>query len=113
MIDVDPQPDLITATVFGEFTLSDYEEFEAAALDALDAKQRPNLLFDLTQMSGYTVDVVWEEVRFGRRHERDFAKMAVVTRDQWAIWSAWLTQLFVDTDVEVFEDKAAALEWLA
>jgi hypothetical protein len=113
MITVNPEAGLITVTAFAEFTLADYQEFEAAAMSALDAHQKPNLLFDLREMAGYTLDVAWEEIRFSRKHARDFPKVAVVTTDQWIIWSAWLSQLFVESDVQVFEDIGSALAWLS
>jgi hypothetical protein len=28
-------------------------------------------------------------------------------------WTAWLSQVFVDADVTVFDDEAAARDWLA
>src|SRR5580765_331559 len=109
MITVNPEPHLITVTTFGEFTLADYQEFEGAAIPALEAHRKPNLLFDLREMTGYTLDVVWEEIRFSRKHAQDFPKVAVVTTDQWMIWSAWLSQLFVESDIQVFEDPGNAL----
>ncbi len=112
MITVDPQPHRITASVFGEFTLADYQEFERAALQALSAEHTLDLLFDLSAMTGYTVDVAWEDIKFSRRHARDFEHIAVVTTDQWTIWSAWLAQLFVDADMEVFESAEEARVWL-
>lgn len=112
MITVNPEPELITVTVFADFTVADYREFEAAALAALERHRKPNLLFDLREMTGYTVDLAWEEVRFSREHAHDFPKVAVVTTDQWMIWSAWLSQLFVNADLEVFDDMANALAWL-
>ncbi|MGH3848477.1 MAG: STAS/SEC14 domain-containing protein [Pseudonocardiaceae bacterium] len=113
MITINPEAQRITVTVFAEFTLADYREFEAAALSALQTQRKPNLLFDLSEMTGYTLDLAWEEVRFTRRHVHDFPKIAVVTTDQWLIWSAWLSQLFVEADLQVFDDADAALAWLA
>ena len=112
MITVDSQPHRITASVFGEFTIADYQEFERAALRALDTERTLDLLFDLTAMTGYTVDVAWEDIKFSRRHARDFERIAVVTTNQWTIWSAWLAQLFVDADMEVFESIEEARVWL-
>jgi hypothetical protein len=112
MITVNSEPHLITLTVFGDFTLADYQEFEASALKALDTDHKINLFFDLRDMTGYTLDLAWEEVRFSRQHLRDFVKIAVVTTDQWTIWSVWLSQLFVEADIQVFEEPIGALAWL-
>jgi hypothetical protein len=37
----------------------------------------------------------------------------VITDSQWVAWSAWLEQLFVNADLTVFDDEAAARNWLA
>lgn len=112
MITIIPESHLITATAFGEFTLADFQEFEEAALKALAEHQKPNLLFDLREIIGYTIDVAWEEIRFSRKHSADFPKVAVVTKDQWMIWSAWISQLFVESDIEVFENIEHAQAWV-
>ena len=63
-------------------------------------------------MAGLTLDVMWEEIKFSRQHANDFRRVAVVTDSQWVTWSAWLSQTFVEADVEVFDTAAAASEWL-
>ena len=37
---------------------------------------------------------------------------AVVTDSQWVTWSAWLSQTFVNADVEVFPTAEEAEAWL-
>jgi hypothetical protein len=60
-----------------------------------------------------TIDVAWEEVHFSRAHTHDFHRIAVLTNSQWVKWSAWLSQIFIAADVRVFEEEAAARDWLA
>lgn len=105
-------PNLVIAAVLGEFTLADFQELEKAADFALQLKGRTNLLIDLSDMLGFTVDVAWEEIKFARQHQRDFGKIAVVTDDQWVQWSAWLTRLFTEAEVQVFDDYVTALAWV-
>src|SRR5580765_7318559 len=112
MITVESEPHRIVAGIFGEFTIADYQEFERAALQALSAENKLDLLFDLSAMTGYTVDVAWDDIKFSRRHARDFDRVAVITTDQWTIWSAWLAQRFVEADLEVFESADEARAWL-
>ena len=71
-----------------------------------------DLYFDLSQMAGLTLDVAWEEVKFSRAHANDFKRVAVVTDSQWVTWSAWISQTFVNADVEVFDDADEAKGWL-
>lgn len=113
MITKEHSDGLVAIAVFGEFTLPDYKEFEELVNYKIKFEGPVNLLIDLREMSGFTIDVAWEEVRYSREHKHDFGKIAVVTEDQWATWSAWVSQLFVEADVQVFTDELDARAWLA
>jgi len=113
MITTDQQGNLVSVTVFGEFTLADFKEFEDAALSNIRSGGPLSLFFDLRQMADFTVDVAWEEIKFSRQHPHDFKRIAVLTESQWIAWSAWLSQAFVDADLRVFNAEAEARDWLA
>ncbi len=110
MITIEQKGNTVVATVFGEFALADFQEFETLVSGA---KASFNLLFDLRNMADFTVDVAWEEIKFARAHGHDFGKIAVLTGSQWVVWSAWLTRAIGDAELEVFEDQAEAETWLA
>lgn len=110
MITIEQQGSTVVATVLGEFTLADFNEFETLVSGA---KAPLNLLFDLRNMADFTVDVAWEEIKFARAHGHDFGKIAVLTGSQWVAWSAWLTRAIGDADLEVFKDQVEAENWLA
>ena len=99
--------------VLGEFTLSDFKEFEELVLYEIKFSGTVDLLVDLREMADFTLDVAWEEIRFSQQHSGDFRRIAVITNSQWVAWSAWLSQLFVNADLTVFEDEAEARAWLA
>lgn len=102
----------INVTVFGEFTLADYKEFEEQVNYKVQFSGPVDVLLDLRKMVGFTLDVAWEEIRFSRQHANDFRRIAVLTEDQWISWSAWVSQLFVSAAVRVFEDEDEASAWL-
>ena len=111
MINLSTENNIVILSVMGEFAVSDFKQFEEHI--AYAAKLGPvNLLIDLRDMIGYSVDVVWEEIKFAHQHQYDFDKVAVVTSSQWMAWSAWLQRIFVDADIEVFEDFAEAQVWV-
>ncbi len=113
MITIKQNPNLLNAAVLGEFTLADFRQFEEQALQKLHSDAPVNLLFDLRDMISYTVDVAWEELKFfSREHPHDFARIAVVTTDQWRTWQAWLSRIFVDADIRVFADYDEASAWI-
>ena len=113
MITTDHSANQVAVTVFGEFTLSDYKEFEEVVNYKVRFEGPVNLLFDLRQMAGFTLDVAWEEIQFSRKHASDFRRIAVLTEDQWLTWSAWVSQMFVKAEVQVFTEEADARDWLA
>ncbi|MCE1171297.1 MAG: STAS/SEC14 domain-containing protein, partial [Azovibrio sp.] len=112
MIVTDHQPRRVNVSVYGEFTLADYKEFEELVNYKIQFEGPVDLYFDLREMGDVTLDVAWEELRFSRQHPPDFRRVAVVTDSQWVTWSAWLSQAFVEADVEVFDAPEAAQAWL-
>jgi hypothetical protein len=112
MISIQLEDKLIVVGVFGELTLADYQRFEREVVAQLGSYGRVNLLIDLRDMLGYTVDVVWEDIKFTREHNHDVGRIALLSTAQWAAWSAWLSQLFVDAEIRVFDDEALARAWL-
>lgn len=112
MIVIDHKPRRVSVSVFGEFTLADYKEFEEVVNFKVKFEGPVDLLFDLGQMADLTIDVAWEDIKFSRAHPDDFTRVAVVTESQWVTWSAWLSQTFVNADVEVFASVEEAQAWL-
>jgi hypothetical protein len=112
MIVTDHKDKLVTVTVYGEFALADYKEFEELVNYKVKFEGPVNLLFDLRQMADFTLDMAWEEIKFSRAHSHDFGKIAVLTDSQWVTWSAWLSQIFVDADLQVFAQEQEARDWL-
>jgi hypothetical protein len=112
MIGINIKDSVVNVMVLGEFTLADYKEFENTILYGIKFQGQINLLLDLRDMLGFTMDVAWEEIKFNRDHQYDFQKVAIVTSDQWLAWTAWLHRLFLDADIEVFDDYNQALEWV-
>lgn len=112
MITTDQQGSLVSVTVFGEFTLADFKEFETVVGNYVRSAGQVSLFVDLRQMANFTLDVAWEEIKFSHQHLHDFSRIAVLTENQWIAWSAWLSQAFVDADLRVFGDEAEARAWL-
>ena len=112
MIVVNEKADLLEMHVYGELTLADYREFEAAVGRELKKAPKIKLLIDLANMAGYTLDVAWEEIKFTRAHAHDFRRIAVVSATQWASWLSWVSAAFSDAETRVFDSSDEALAWL-
>ena len=112
MITIDYRDSQVSVAVLGEFTLADFKEFEELVLYKIKFEGPVTLLFDLSEMADFTVDMAWEEIKFSRSHGGDFARIAVVTDSEWIAWSAWLSQVFVASELRVFHDVDDARAWL-
>ncbi len=113
MITVEHQDDLIVVGVFGELVIADYRQFEQEVLQQLATLGRVKLLIDLRAMLGYTLDVALEDVRFTRDHAAAVGRIAILSDREWAKWTVLLSQLFVRSELRLFDTEAAARDWLA
>jgi hypothetical protein len=112
MIAVNVKDNIVSMSVLGRFTLDDYKEFEEAVLYGIKFQGVVNLLIDLRDMLSFSLDVAWEEIKFSREHANDFDRVAILTSNEWVAWSAWINRLFVDADIELFDDLQQAEAWL-
>ena len=113
MIAIEEVKDLLKVSVYGELALADFRRLERAVLGELRNRPQVKLLLDLRAMTGYTLDVAWEELKFTRAHPHDFRRIAVVTAQEWAPWLSWVAAAFSDAEVMLFEDPAPAEAWIA
>jgi len=104
MIAIDHKGPLVSVAVLGEFTLADYAEFEELVNYKVSFEGPVDLYFDLREMASFTIDVVWEDIKFSRAHANDFRRVAIVTDSQWITWAAWLGKVFVNAELRVFDD---------
>lgn len=112
MIDILSDNQTVRATVGGELSLADYRQLEEALRHGFRFGGKINLIIDLRDMLGYSIDVAWEDLRFARAYNEDFGRIAIVTRSQWITWSALFFALFSHNDIRIFEDNASAESWL-
>ena len=112
MISIQHEGQLTVATVMGEFKIADYRQFEREVGAQLKRAGKINLLIDLRGMLDYTLDVALEDIKFAREHAHDMGRIAVISEQEMVAWVALLSDLFLDTEIQVFDDEAMAREWL-
>jgi hypothetical protein len=112
MITIEHDESLIVVSIFGEFRIDDYKQFESEVAQQLKLQGKMNLLIDLRGMLGYTVDVALEEIKFTREHAHDVGRVAMVSEQDWVAWVALATRIFMDAELRVFDNEADARLWL-
>lgn len=113
MIAIEARNDTLEIGIYGELTLADYRQFEEAVAGRGKHKApKRGLLLDVRAMTGFTLDVAWEEIKFTRAHAHDFRRIAIITSGQWAPWVSWVSGAFSDAEVMLFEEPEPAEAWL-
>lgn len=112
MVSIEHEGNLSVIGIFGEFELADFKRVEDEVTAQLAAHRSINLLVDLRDMLGVTLDTALEDLRFTRAHAHDVGRIAILSERDTITWSAMLSQLFMKAQLRVFDDEGTAREWL-
>ncbi len=112
MISIREQDYGLNVALYNEFTLEDFREFENAALDAVVRVHRPDLLLDLSMLKDFTIDMAYEQLKFLRKHDGDFGRIAIVVDDVWIRLGTHISSLLTQQHPKYFDDVASAQKWL-
>jgi len=113
MITIEREDGLIVVGVFGELELADVQRLEREVPGDAGQGRRIDLMIDLRDMLGATIDARLEDIKFSRHHSRDIRHVAILSEALWPPLSAWLEQFFLEAQVRVFDDEDDARNWLA
>lgn len=98
--------------VKGKLEADDYKVFRPR-LEKLITKERPlSLLIKLENFEGWTAKAAWEDMKIGFKHHDDFLRIAIVGETLWEKLMSGFGDLFMQTEVQYFEDESKALSWL-
>jgi hypothetical protein len=113
MITIQHEGSLTVVGIFGTFEVVDFKRFETEIEQQLRTLGKIDLLVDLTEMMGYTLDTAIEDIRFSREHAKDVGRIALLSEKELVVWTALLSRIFVSAEIRVFDDEAMAREWLS
>jgi len=101
----------------GRLTDTDYQQVMIPRLRELIAKQgkaRMMLVMD-PGFRGWEAKAAWDDARFGLKHRKDFAKLAMVGPPKWVRWAMDVGAQFISGEVKTFPAKQEkeAWEWVS
>ena len=112
MITVQREGQLTIIGVFGTFEIEDFKRIEKEVGQQLLATAKIDLMVDLRGMLNYTLDVALEDIKFTREHARDVGRVAILSEKDSVVWTALLSRLFVQAEIQVFDSEDGAREWI-
>ncbi len=112
MVTIQHEGSLTVAGIFARLEIADFQRLETEIESQLGRLGKVDLLLDLREMLGYTLDVALEDLRFSREHARAVGRVAILSEDTSIVWTALLSDLFVRAHIRVFDDETQARKWL-
>ncbi|MGR5091960.1 STAS/SEC14 domain-containing protein [Vibrio maritimus] len=77
-----------------------------------DPNHKLNLMLDTTEFDGWEYDAFIEDVKLSIKHRNDVRKIALFGNQIWLEVAATLASFATRAEVEYFDNKAKAIEWL-
>ncbi len=104
----------ISIKAIGKLTHQDYQLMVPLLEAAIEGTVQPELyaLVDVTELQGWDAEALWDDLKLGVTHGRDFKKIAVVGRSGWQQWMTKVADWFTPIDIEYFYQRQAAVDWL-
>ena len=106
------EPHIFAIEVSGKLVADDYQLFRPRLEQLLKKRAPLSLLIILNDFKGWTAKAAWEDLKISFKHDEDFLRIAIVGNNSWHKIMTELGDLFMDTEVEYFDDKDKALSWL-
>ncbi|ABV38319.1 conserved hypothetical protein [Shewanella sediminis HAW-EB3] len=98
----------------GSLTHEDYEQMVPLLESALIGIREPDIhaLADLRGLKGMSLHAVWDDLKLGFSHGKEFKKMAILGKGGLQEWMSKMADWFTPGEIRFFEGKEEALNWL-
>jgi len=104
--------------VMGKLTDADYQKFLPELSRLIEENGPISLLVELEDFHGWEAKAAWDDFEFGRQHDEDFVRIALVTENNLQKWLAKIsgafTSAFFEAKIRTFsrDDFNDAWDWL-
>lgn len=100
---------VLEVRVSGNRVKADYEHFVPEFDRLVGTHGSLNVLFEMSDLHGWTAGAMWEDTKFALHHFRDIERLAVVGEKKWQVGMATFRKPFTKATVRYF-DRAAGEE---
>ncbi len=100
--------------VIGKLTHEDYKILIPKIDTALKDVENPTIkaFIDCTELTGWDLEVVWDDLKLGIKHNNKFEKIAILGDQNWLNIGSEIASWFIHADLKYFADDNEALYWL-
>ncbi len=102
---------LFAFRITGKLTHDDYQRFLPTLEELIEEYGKISLLIELENFHGWELEAALDDYRFGKEHEQDFERIAIVGDKDWMRWLVKLAQPFIEGEVRFFEHDQIQEAW--
>lgn len=98
----------------GKLTDADYQQYVPVLENLIREKRPVSLYVELENFHGWEARALWDDLRFGLQHDRDFDRIAIVGDKPWEHAGIAMANFFMRSNMRFFskEETKSAREWL-
>ncbi len=98
----------------GKLTHNDYEVMIPIIEDMIKNTTHPKIkiLVNALKLDGWELKAMWDDMKFGLKHNKEFEKIAYVGSKTWEEYGIKLSNWFTSGELKYFEDELIAKRWL-
>lgn len=106
--------DLVAIHISGHVDKSDYDIMLPVLEEKIKQHRKISVYAELQDIEAFTLEALWEDMKFDIRHASDFKKAAIVGEHKWLDLLTTLASPFTSAQVKFFTfmDKEQAMEWV-
>lgn len=106
--------DLVAIRVSGHVDKDDYAVMLPVLEEKIKQHNKISVYAELQDVEAYTLEALWEDVKFDIRHASDFKKAAIVGDEKWLDLLTTMASPFTSAQVKYFDfrERDKAMEWV-
>lgn len=106
--------DLVAIRISGHVDKSDYAVMLPVLEEKIKQHSKIKVYAELQDVETYSLEALWEDVKFDIRHAADFKKAAIVGDQKWLDMLTIVASPFTSAQVKYFDfkEREQAMEWV-
>jgi hypothetical protein len=107
-------PKIVGFKLSGKLHDEDYKTFVPVVETAIAAEGKVRLFAQFEDFHGWDLHALWDDFKFGAKHNRDIERVAMVGDRKWEEWMSKLCKPFTSAKVRYFDvsEIDAARNWI-
>lgn len=106
--------DLVAFSISGNVSRSDYNVMPPLLEERIKQHGKIRVYAEVQDVEEYTLQALWEDIKFDMKHATDFSKAALVGDQKWIDWLTTMAKPFTTAKLRYFDysERTQAWEWI-